>query len=268
MENLNILLSQIPVINYHKIEKNHDIGITTRTPKQFADDMRFLYEHNYHTITFKSLLDGKKLPENPLIITFDDAYQSFYKSAYPLLKKLNFSAVIYVPLDYLGRWNDWDVQYYNKRYMHISKDELLEIHNGGMEIGSHTLSHRMLTALDKNEAEKEIKGSKERLENLLSDDIVSISYPFSRFNQDILELTEKAGYSFGVASLYTRKIREKYQPLSIKRFNIYRIDGRRGFRKKVEKKKVHFLTFRDSLIQKGGRATNIHQLITGKGKIT
>ena len=266
MENLNILLSRIPIINYHKIETKRDIGITTRTPKQFADDMHFLYEHNYHTITFKSLSDGAKIPENPVIITFDDAYQSFYKSAYPLLKELNFSAVIYVPVNYLGCWNDWDVQYYGKRYKHITKEELLEIHNGGMEIGSHTLSHRMLTALDKNEAEKEIKGSKEKLESLLDDKIVSISYPFSRFNQSVLELTEKAGYSFGVASLYFRKLQEKYQLLGIKRFNIYRIDGKKAFQKKVEKNNVQPLVLRDWLIQKGGIATNIHQLLTNRGK--
>ncbi len=261
MENFNNPLYQIPIINYHKIEKNFDIGITARTPEQFEDDMYFLHKHNFQTVTFRELLKEKKFLPNMVIITFDDAYRSFYTTAYPVLKKYNFLAVVYVPFNYLGRWNDWDVQYYGKRFKHIAKEEALEIYKGGMEIGSHSLSHRMLTALDKKEAEKEIYGSKEALEELLNDQIISISYPFSRFNDDILTLTHKAGYTFGVASLYFKGIQQKYQSLCLKRFNIYRIDGKKSFRKKTEKKNVRLLTFRDWLIQKGGLATNLHQIL-------
>ena len=265
MKNLHNLLDRIPVINYHKIETKHDIGITTRTPQQFAEDLRFLHENDYHTLTFKNLLNAETIPDKSVIITFDDAYKSFYTSAYPMLKHYGFSAVVYVPLNYLGRLNDWDVQYFGKKYEHISKEELLEIHKGGMEIGSHTLSHRMLTALDKNEAEKEIAGSKTSLQALLNDDVISISYPFGRFNNTILELSEKAGYAFGVGLLSPVNSVEKYQTLSIKRFNIYRIDSGKTFRKKVEKKDAQLLLLRDRLIQIGGRATNLHQLMKNRG---
>jgi peptidoglycan/xylan/chitin deacetylase (PgdA/CDA1 family) len=257
-------ISRIPIINYHKIEENYDIGITTRTPEQFKDDLEFLKRNHFQTITFNDLLTNEPLPQNPIIITFDDAYQSFYNTAYPLLKEYGYSAVIYAPLDYLGEWNDWDVQYYGKKYRHISKDELLEVHKNGMEIGSHTFRHLLLTALNDAELEREIRGSKEWLEDRLNEAVVSIGYPFSRFNDKVIAAARKAGYLFGTASLFIRPLKEEDRLLALKRSNIYRIDGRSGFAKKVKKENERLLLVRDWLIQKGGLATGIHQFISGK----
>jgi peptidoglycan/xylan/chitin deacetylase (PgdA/CDA1 family) len=264
MKNLIETVSHIPIINYHKIEINYDIGITTRTPQQFEQDLIFLKKHHFHPITFEDILKSEQLPQKPIIITFDDAYQSFYTIAYPLLQQYGFKAVVYAPLNYLGRWNDWDVQYYGKKYMHISQDELLEVNRGGMEIGSHTFSHHLLTKLDDNSLEKEIKGSKERLEDLLNEEIVSLCYPFSRFNNKVVEFTRKAGYSFGVASLFMRSLKEKDRPYALKRLNIYRLDGQNSFSKKVKRENAGLLMLRDWLIQKGGLATGIHQTLTRK----
>src|SRR3989344_6003683 len=64
-------------------------------------------------------------------------------------------------------------QYREKR---LSEDEILAI-SKNHEIGAHTLTHPDLRKLSKEEKMREIKGSKEWLEDMLGKEVVSFCYP-------------------------------------------------------------------------------------------
>ncbi len=72
---------------------------TILTPDQFKKQLLYLEAMGYSTIHFKDYIEfkenGKKLPDNPIIITFDDGYYSNYEYAYPILKELNMKATIF-----------------------------------------------------------------------------------------------------------------------------------------------------------------------------
>ena len=104
-----------PVINYHKIEPETDIGITTRHPSDFIEDMKLLLRNGYTPVTFKDLKHKKELPNLPVIITFDDAYLSFYKYALNFLTENRLKVVLFVPAGFIGKTNDWDVQFFQKK---------------------------------------------------------------------------------------------------------------------------------------------------------
>jgi len=90
--------ANVPIIMYHKITYDKGLlGDYSITPEEFEEDLQYLKENGYHTITISELINftngNAALPEKPIILTFDDGYFSDYKYAYPLLKEYDMSAV-------------------------------------------------------------------------------------------------------------------------------------------------------------------------------
>lgn len=115
--------TRVFILAYHRIlEKSEDFlfdeDVISASPELFEDEMKFIKEH-FSLINFKSLKEnienGKELPQNPLIVTFDDGYKDNYTNAFPILQKYNLTATIFLTVDYIGTnrifW--WDeVSYY------------------------------------------------------------------------------------------------------------------------------------------------------------
>lgn len=61
--------------------------------------MELLQEHGYQTVSLEELIafgeNAAPLPENPVMITFDDGYESVYTLAYPILRELDMQAVVF-----------------------------------------------------------------------------------------------------------------------------------------------------------------------------
>jgi len=254
----------IPIINYHKIEAQNDIGVTTRHPDRFIQDMTYLAQNKFTTITFRDLAQNNPLPQNPIIITFDDGYTSVFETASPILKEQNFRAVVFIPVHYMGKNNDWDIQLGSKKYRHMSAEQIEQMSAEGFEIASHGLQHIPFTNLDSQALSEELSQSKLRLENLCKTNVVSICYPFGRFDQPIIQAVKDAGYQYGIASLYHNKLNEQDRRWALSRFNIYRFDTDKDFRRKITANYHSFIGYRDWLIQLGGRATPIYQKMRGR----
>lgn len=95
----------IPVLVYHHLLHDRENTYFRRnqaviTPDMFTEQMAFLYEQGYSTVTLGELeeyIDGKKvLPRKSIAITFDDGYASNLHYAYPILKKYSFQATIFL----------------------------------------------------------------------------------------------------------------------------------------------------------------------------
>ena len=251
------------IINYHKIEPNADIGITARNPYDFKNDLQELVHQGYQTINFADLLGPQRIPEKPIIITFDDAYLSFYEVAFDLLKELGMTAVVFVPVNFIGEFNNWDVQFFNKKYRHMSLMQLKEISENNIEIGSHTLNHKYLNALNDLELEKELQASKQKLETIVNKPVYSVSYPFGKFNKRVIEMAGKY-YDFGVRLLPSFLKKNASHKLMLKRINIYRIDSRQDFQQKLDYQNHPVLLVKNWLIQQGAWATILLNKVNGK----
>jgi poly-beta-1,6-N-acetyl-D-glucosamine N-deacetylase len=70
------------------------------THAQFTEQMDYLNTHGYHPVSVQNILDaqagGKPLPEKAVLLTFDDAYYSYYDFVVPLLKQYSFPSVLAV----------------------------------------------------------------------------------------------------------------------------------------------------------------------------
>lgn len=87
----------LPVLMYHHVVPDgQDCNEMTVTASRLEKDLQWLADSGYHTVLPRELASGAPLPENPILITFDDGYRSNYELAYPLFQKYQAKAVISV----------------------------------------------------------------------------------------------------------------------------------------------------------------------------
>lgn len=188
----------IPVLMYHKIgqaPRNSRLKSLWVTPERFAWQLAELRRRGYCSVTFADLAAGR-LPDKPVLITFDDGYKNQYTQAYPILKRFAMRAVIYVVTDTVGRDNFWHDPATEQRLPMLSKEEILEMRAGGMEFGSHTLSHRRMAFLSWLEVERELRESKKWLESLLGETVLSFAFPYGNGENEpqLIQAVYDAGY--------------------------------------------------------------------------
>ncbi|MDU6115837.1 MAG: polysaccharide deacetylase family protein [Paeniclostridium sordellii] len=142
----------IPILMYHHFELDKDkINDMTVYKSDFEKQMKYLKENGYTAINAKDLenfIDGKSImPIKPIMITADDGYRSNYKIMYPILKKLNMKATIFI----IGK--DIDDNKHNNRLSKLTwtdikkmyKSELIDIecHTYNSHVRGNTLSGNM-----------------------------------------------------------------------------------------------------------------------------
>jgi peptidoglycan/xylan/chitin deacetylase (PgdA/CDA1 family) len=79
------------------------IGVTT-TRANFISALKFLTKH-YTPVSLQEVLadsDGRRLPPRPVLVTFDDAYESVVEFAAPLCREFGLPAVFFVNAAFLN----------------------------------------------------------------------------------------------------------------------------------------------------------------------
>ncbi|MEG9326626.1 polysaccharide deacetylase family protein [Salinimicrobium catena] len=237
------------VLVYHKI---HD-------KTQFEKQIKFL-KRSYNIIDPTCLEDhlchGKSLPENSLMITFDDGDSTLYKNAFPVLKRENIPAIIFVITNLIGTnepfwWDEleyllgeeegnnkvWEVKTWpNKKrvqylqelrsksnkeqykYPQLSIQELKEMQHANILIANHTHTHPMLDKCEEDELEEELFNSTEKLKER------KFNYQYFAYpNGNYSERAEKKLVQHGIkySFLFDHKINTgKLNPLRISRLKV------------------------------------------------
>lgn len=199
----------IPILMYHKVllapeNTKHKIFVTQ---KQFAQHMNFLARRNFTPITFKDYFafrDGQKslkqFPKKPIILTFDDAYINNLDNALPILQKHHFKAVLYALGDLQVQNNHWDANYGEPSHRLMSSAQLITMAQNGIEIGAHSMTHANLVKLTPEQCWHEILESKQNLEKLLGEPVLSFAYPYGSYNDAVKKMTQQAGFRCAVAT--------------------------------------------------------------------
>jgi peptidoglycan/xylan/chitin deacetylase (PgdA/CDA1 family) len=160
---------------------------------------------------------GRPLPQKPILITFDDGYRDNLTNAAPVLARLGMPATAYV---ISGRISNGDPSFLTWR-------QLAMLERRGVEIGSHTVSHRELTSLSDNEALAELVRSRRALERRLGHRVPWLAYPIGAYDSRIERLARRAGYVLAVTTEWgTRQSAQR--PLALPRLRILDSTGVRG----------------------------------------
>jgi peptidoglycan/xylan/chitin deacetylase (PgdA/CDA1 family) len=135
-------------------------------------------------------------------VTFDDGLTSFAENAWPELDKRGIPAAVFVVADTIGKVPDW-VNYTPGSMpteRTLSLDQLRSLPDSVM-IGSHSLTHQLLTDLCEADSFHEIQASRCRLESVLQRRIDLFSFPYGECSDELIEQCERAGYARVFTSL-------------------------------------------------------------------
>lgn len=132
-----------------------------------------------------------------IAVTFDDGFVSVGENALPILQKKNIPVTLFIPAGCLGirpLWVKNDNHIFSKETV-MSADQVRKLPKELIKFGSHCMSHPKITKLDIEQAKIELFDSRRSLGDILSYEINMLSFPYDDYNNHIVELAKKAGYS-------------------------------------------------------------------------
>ncbi len=199
---------RIPVLVYHKIAEPsvHDANPNTCvTPANFKRQMLALSLLGYRTADHGEYLKARqglpaRLPAKPLLITFDDAFESVLTRALPVLKKYGFSAAVFMVSSALGGNAFWDGETAESDNRLLDAGGLKFLMAEGWVIGSHGVSHRDFRQLDGPELALEAARSRAELEATLGAEVSWFAYPYGANTPAARLAVAAAGYRIGFAT--------------------------------------------------------------------
>lgn len=128
------------------------------------------------------LVHSSQLTAHSYVVTFDDGLLDSYTNAYPILKELGLKAYFFIIVSKIGTrgYMDWK--------------QIKELKDEGMMIGSHGMTHQILTGLSEGDLDYEIRISQKILQEKLKCTIEYFSVPRGFYNQDVIKQVKDNGY--------------------------------------------------------------------------
>ena len=172
-------------------------------PASFEAQLRRLARAGYRGVTFSELA-AQPSARGIVAITFDDAFASVYEHAAPVLQELNWPATVFATTRAVA---GHEAMHWLSGAGHPEPDDARELQpltwaqiealaERGWEIGSHSVSHRLLSALDPDERSEELVSSRNAIAERVGS-CVSLSYPWGEVNDVVVEAARRTGYSVG-----------------------------------------------------------------------
>lgn len=233
--------TKIPILMYHHLDEKNQNGLIVN-PTVFERQMQLLKDEGYTTITDHDLslfYQGKKLlPSKPVMITFDDGYYSNYQYAYPVLKKLNMKATIFLITDTIEH-----PVLHPSPYPKLNWDQVEEMNDSGLiSFQSHTNDLHQSIEGQRNEGVilgptktmgryesmkqyeqrvlTDLAVSKTLIEKHTGKPVISFSYPFGSYSSDSERLIKQAGFKISYTTDFGYN-KKSEGPYLLKRVNVH-----------------------------------------------
>jgi peptidoglycan/xylan/chitin deacetylase (PgdA/CDA1 family) len=187
----------VPILCYHRFGSGG--GRMTVSADKFAAQLDWLDRNGYRVVRLADLaayLKGEQaLPKRSVVITIDDGYESTYRLAYPLLRKHNFPATVFVYTDFVGMGDA------------LTWPQMQELSESGLvDIQAHSKSHRNLIERATGETDEvyrqaidqETRIPREVLERKLSNTVRHFALPFGDANEAVLASLTRQNYNLAV----------------------------------------------------------------------
>jgi len=223
---------------YHRIAPDSGADRYTVSSREFERQMHALGDDNCRVISLEQAIGELKDPpvqrQPSVCITFDDGFRETYLHAAPVLEKLHFPSTYFLISGLMGGISCWQGEA-TKTSQHplVSWSEARELHRAGVELGSHTVSHPVLTQISAARAREEIEKSKHDIEDRLGIPVRYFAYPYGGFNPPIGEMVRTAGYHAACSTLsgFANAANDLF---ALRRIEIFGGDSVGAFRRKVK----------------------------------
>lgn len=223
------------VLCYHAIEDQSDDPVLAPygvPPKRFVDQLDSLTRRGFSFISPDQLAafvrSKAPLPRRPVLLTFDDGHAGLLDVARNQLRPRGIQALAFVVTNVPSGTNEWDQAYGASTLRLLTNEERKETESLGVEIGSHSRTHREMPLLTDRERRLEARGS--------SADLVSaglrpprfFAYPFGARNEDSRKAVAEAGFLAAFGLSY-RRASQASDVFDLPRVMILSTDGNRRF---------------------------------------
>jgi peptidoglycan/xylan/chitin deacetylase (PgdA/CDA1 family) len=252
---------RIPILMYHAVQEGqsdprpyYEVNVS---PSTFERQMRQLRNAGYRAVSLEQALQDlhdDAADQKIVVITFDDGFQDFYETAFPILADCQFTATVFLMTGYMAepgksfkgkavlRWN-----------------EVRELHSHGIQFGSHTVSHPQLRTLQLSQVEEEVGTSKKVIEDRIGGAVRSFSYPYAfpevdrQFTRRLKDILRRNGYENGVTTILGTAT-SRSDPFFLPRLPVNHWDDFRFFQATLEGAYdwLHSVQFATKLIQSKG----------------
>jgi peptidoglycan/xylan/chitin deacetylase (PgdA/CDA1 family) len=194
----------VPILMYHAIGDAHEAYTVSET--DFVAHLDWLKSAGFNTVSLGQLVDSEegksKLPDHPVVLTFDDGFEDAYRVAFPRLRERGQVAAFFVVTRFTGtdestRRVEGKGTPKERRFLIWS--EVREMAAEGMEIGSHSLWHRRLPDLAADQIRSDVQQSRQELEENLGRRVDFFAYPFNSERKQVRRIVEASGYRAAVS---------------------------------------------------------------------
>lgn len=206
------------ILVYHHVADDTPAS-TSVTPATFERHLDYLADNGYRVRPLPDVLErlqaGEPVPDNTVVITFDDAYRSVHSEAWPRLRERGWPFSVFVSTRYidqgLSNYMDWG--------------QLRELEGAeGVTLGNHTHSHPHLVRRGAGEGEAawaervrgEIRTAQQRLEEKAGGAARILAYPYGEFSPALKELV--AEMDFRALSQHSGPVGSGTDALAVPRF--------------------------------------------------
>ena len=212
------------VLCYHALSDDWGDELAV-SPRVFAAQIASFVRRGFRPVSAADVLHVRG---RVFHVTFDDAFRSVLRGL-PSLQALNVPATVFACSSFASDGRPLDVpelaktgRWHAKEMETMRWDELRQLVERGVEIGSHTATHGHLTRLSDRELNDELSGSRSHLEDELRRPCRFLAYPYGEEDSRVRTAARRAGYEAAFA------LPGRIHPLdqyALPRVGIWRKDG-------------------------------------------
>ena len=189
-------------IMYHRFDENK-YPSTNIQMNIFLEQIQLIKDLNYDFIHPENFEKNFNIPkkQKKILITIDDAFQSFYEVAWPFLKENKIPFILFVSTEPVG----------NKGYM--TWDQIKEVEQESFAIiGHHSHSHDYLIDVSNEDFIKDIEIANKIFTEKIGYIPSLFSYPFGEYSEFMRQyISKNFTYAFGQHSGVIDVNKEKFQ---------------------------------------------------------
>ncbi|MEM9348802.1 MAG: glycosyltransferase [Pseudomonadota bacterium] len=195
---------ELPILNFHRVTPDPvpaALAPYCHTPDQFEAQLQYFAQNGFYGVTLDEWQAQRArwrgMPGRALAITFDDGYVDFLEHALPILEKYGFPVTVFLVTDLVGKTAEWDARYGPPAPL-MTWAQIKQAAEKGVQFGSHTTSHPLLTTLSPREVADQAHRSRSEIEQNLGQRVDSVAYPYGDFNEIVGRIFEDNGYTLGL----------------------------------------------------------------------
>lgn len=217
---------RVTILKYQHPNRSGPIPI-----RSFQRQMALLHATRYHVLSLRELVTGLEgratIPRRAVHLTFDDATADFADQAWPILRRYEFPATVFLVSGRIGKYAEW-LGKSDDNIPLMDVETILHLQSEGIRFGSHTRTHTHLINLDNERLNDEVSTSRTELIKLLGRDVFAFCYPYGEVNRAVLRAVGNAGYRLGFTKERNRATRGTH-PLILPRYTMSFDTGIAGF---------------------------------------